>query len=401
MTDRPEPRSAPDEPPAGHRGALSRIRPRAASDLARGTGLSRATVSTLVEELVRAGLVEEHEAADERAPAADRAPAGAAVARAGRGVRRRARLRPQHIRVAVCDLVGRAGRRRLVAGGGRPRADREPRPRARARARGAARAPASRPTGCSASAWASRRRSTGAPASSRPTASSPAGTGSARPPRWRRGSGLPVQLENDANVGALGEKVFGAARGVDDLVYIRLSAGIGAGLILDGRSPTAASAASPARSATSSSDPSGPICRCGNRGCLETVASPVAVAALLERSLGRPVSVAAPARARRRGRPRRPPRGGRRRRSGRTSGRRRWSTSSTPSWSSSAATSPRPGRCCSTRSRRRSSATPWRPAAAAVRVIPGTLGERAEVLGAAALILADAPRALVHRLEAR
>ena len=41
--------------------------------------------------------------------------------------------------------------------------------------------------------------------------------------------GIPVVLDNDANVGALGEKAFGAARGVDDLVYIRLSAGIGAG----------------------------------------------------------------------------------------------------------------------------------------------------------------------------
>ena len=42
--------------------------------------------------------------------------------------------------------------------------------------------------------------------------------------------GVAVELENDANVGALGEKVFGAARGVDDLIYVRVSAGIGAGL---------------------------------------------------------------------------------------------------------------------------------------------------------------------------
>ena len=37
--------------------------------------------------------------------------------------------------------------------------------------------------------------------------------------------GVPVQIENDANAGALGEKLFGAGRGIDDLVYIRLSAG--------------------------------------------------------------------------------------------------------------------------------------------------------------------------------
>jgi predicted NBD/HSP70 family sugar kinase len=40
------------------------------------------------------------------------------------------------------------------------------------------------------------------------------------------------------------------------------------------------------------SDPQGPICRCGNRGCLETIASPIAVAALLERSFNRPVPIA-------------------------------------------------------------------------------------------------------------
>ena len=101
---------------------------------------------------------------------------------------------------------------------------------------------------------------------------------------------MPVQLDNDANVGALGEKVFGAARGVDDLIYIRLSAGIGAGLILDGP------AVSRRRGVAGEvghvlSDPTGRICRCGNRGCLEMVASPVAVAALLEQSIGEPVSI--------------------------------------------------------------------------------------------------------------
>ena len=104
------------------------------------------------------------------------------------------------------------------------------------------------------------------------------------------GSGCPVQLENDANVGALGEKAFGAARGVDDLIYIRLSAGIGAGLILDGR-PYQGVRGVAGEVGHVLSDPSGPICRCGNRGCLESIASPVAVAGLLERSIGEPVSV--------------------------------------------------------------------------------------------------------------
>ena len=46
--------------------------------------------------------------------------------------------------------------------------------------------------------------------------------------------GVPVQLDNDANVGALGEGSFGAARGVDNFIYLRLAAGIGAGLNLGG-----------------------------------------------------------------------------------------------------------------------------------------------------------------------
>ena len=103
--------------------------------------------------------------------------------------------------------------------------------------------------------------------------------------------GLPVQLENDANVGAFGEKVFGAARGVEDLIYVRLSAGH-----RRGADPLAGGPYRGVRGVAGEighvlADPNGLMCRCGNRGCLETVASPVAVAALLERSIGQPVSV--------------------------------------------------------------------------------------------------------------
>ncbi len=90
----------------------------------------------------------------------------------------------------------------------------------------------------------------------------------------------------------MGEKLFGAGRGVDDLVYVRLSAGIGAGLILSGR-PYHGSLGVAGEIGHILSDRQGSICRCGNRGCLETIASPVAVAALLEQSTGRPVSIPA------------------------------------------------------------------------------------------------------------
>ncbi len=47
--------------------------------------------------------------------------------------------------------------------------------------------------------------------------------------------GVPCYLENDANAGALAEARFGAGRGVDNLVFLTLGTGLGAGLILDGR----------------------------------------------------------------------------------------------------------------------------------------------------------------------
>jgi predicted NBD/HSP70 family sugar kinase len=95
----------------------------------------------------------------------------------------------------------------------------------------------------------------------------------------------PVHLDNDANVGALGEATFGAGRGARVLVYLRLSAGIGAGLVVDGR---------PFRGARGIAgevghvlvDPQGPICRCGNRGCLETFVAGPALCELLRRSHG-------------------------------------------------------------------------------------------------------------------
>jgi predicted NBD/HSP70 family sugar kinase len=97
--------------------------------------------------------------------------------------------------------------------------------------------------------------------------------------------GLPVHLDNDANVGALGESTFGAGRGAHVMAYLRLSAGIGAGLVINGR---------PFRGARGIAgeighvlvDPQGPICRCGNRGCLETFVAGPALCELLRRSHG-------------------------------------------------------------------------------------------------------------------
>jgi glucokinase len=91
--------------------------------------------------------------------------------------------------------------------------------------------------------------------------------------------GCPVFLIKDANAAAVAEHGMGAGRGVDTLVYITVSTGIGGGLILGGRvfeghDGTAGEVGHV------TIDLNGPICNCGNRGCLEAVASGTAIARL-------------------------------------------------------------------------------------------------------------------------
>ncbi len=102
--------------------------------------------------------------------------------------------------------------------------------------------------------------------------------------------GVPVHLDNDANLGALAEVTLGAGQSARTAVYVQLSSGIGAGLIVDGR---------PFRGATGTAgeighvtvDEDGDLCRCGNRGCLETLASGPALLKAVEERRGSPVTL--------------------------------------------------------------------------------------------------------------
>ena len=88
---------------------------------------------------------------------------------------------------------------------------------------------------------------------------------------------LPTFLDNDANAAALGEHRFGAGRGVEHLIYVTASTGIGGGFILDGclyRGATGAAAEVGHMTILAH----GPLCGCGNRGCLEALASGTAIA---------------------------------------------------------------------------------------------------------------------------
>ena len=92
--------------------------------------------------------------------------------------------------------------------------------------------------------------------------------------------GLPVDVDNDANVGALAEYRLGAGRNASALVYVKIASGIGAGLILDGRLYHGATGFS-GELGHVRAHAEGAVCRCGNRGCLETVAGAGSLLALL------------------------------------------------------------------------------------------------------------------------
>lgn len=84
--------------------------------------------------------------------------------------------------------------------------------------------------------------------------------------------GVTVYLDNDANLGALGEWAHGAGRGVDNLAYIKVGTGIGCGLILGGEIYRGQSG-SAGEIGHITVDENGPPCRCGNYGCLESMAA--------------------------------------------------------------------------------------------------------------------------------
>lgn len=83
--------------------------------------------------------------------------------------------------------------------------------------------------------------------------------------------GMPVYLENDANLGALASYVHGEGT-PKNLVYIKLATGIGAGFVHDGNIYRSSSGLSGEIGHVQVYD-NGALCYCGNRGCLETVAS--------------------------------------------------------------------------------------------------------------------------------
>jgi glucokinase len=90
--------------------------------------------------------------------------------------------------------------------------------------------------------------------------------------------GLPCRVENDANAAGLAEVRFGAARGFDCVLYVTLSTGIGAGIILDGKIYHGKNGAAAEGGHVTIDWRSDTICNCGTPGCIEALASGSAIA---------------------------------------------------------------------------------------------------------------------------
>jgi predicted NBD/HSP70 family sugar kinase len=262
-------------------GTLTLIGVTSRAELARRTGLARSTVSSIVAELQREGLVVPR-AGNGRTASSGRPPSLIALnpsARLAAGLD----FGKRHLAVAVADLSHTilAEQRREM-------------PDDYAAEEGFA-AATELTTRVLAEIGADRDRLLGVgmglpgPVHRRGTLGSatilPGWAGVRPADEMSRRLGLPVQVENDANLGALAEYLWGAGAGCSSLAYLKVATGIGAGLVIDGALFRGAGGTAGEIGHTIV-DETGDVCRCGNRGCLETYAGAPAIVGLLRRSLG-------------------------------------------------------------------------------------------------------------------
>jgi predicted NBD/HSP70 family sugar kinase len=244
---------------------LWRARQISRADLARQTGLSPSTVSAIVGELANAGLVRE---------------IGAGASRGGRrpvlvGFRDDAfsligvELGATHVSTVLTDLRGNV------------RAWRQARHAVRTDPAGTLEKTRQLIEECLAAERVSRKRVVGMGVAV-PSPVHPQRPGQLSPlvlPAWRdhdvqkelgEGFGWPVFVDNDANLGALSERFWGAGAGGEDLAFIKIATGIGSGHIINGDLYRGAGGTA-GEIGHIAIDPHGPPCVCGLRGCLATL----------------------------------------------------------------------------------------------------------------------------------
>lgn len=227
------------------------------AELARVTGLAPATVSNIVRELVGARLVQTEPGSGRRGSAVRLARSAGLVAGVDFG--------HSHVAVAVGDLTGT-----VLA------EERRPLDTGHAYHEGIdlARRLLAEMTG---ELGEVRRIGLGLPAPVtngvvRATAILPGWEGVAAEAAAEEAFGTPVHVENDANLGALAEHRRGVGRGHDTSVFVKISSGVGAGIIIDNKL-FHGSTGSAGEIGHLTLDDQGPLCRCGSRGCLEAYTS--------------------------------------------------------------------------------------------------------------------------------
>ena len=269
-------------------GLLAGEGPMSRADLVRASGLSRTTVSSLVAELIATGQVAEtddrarpHKGGSGRPPVVVRltAPAGAvAGVDVGHG----------HVRVAVADRTGAvlAEDHALVDvdAHGAGVLDRTATTLRSLVAKAGLRIEDLQAVGMCVPAPVDRR-------SARiRTGIMPGWQGLLPGEELERRIGVPVHADNDANLGALAELHHGVARGRHDVVYLKIASGVGAGIVLGGRLHRGASGIAGEIGHVQVGE-EGRVCRCGNRGCLETMVSAARLLDLLGPAYDEPLTL--------------------------------------------------------------------------------------------------------------
>lgn len=253
--------------------------PMSRADLARGTGLSRTTVSSLVTELIEAGVVVETSHRGQPHKGGSGRPPLLVALRPAQGAVAGVDLGHRHLRVAVSAPAGEVLAEEVTS----LDVDEDAR-RALDRAAELVRT-------CLASAGLDR----GELQAVGMCVPAPLDRASARLntrilPGWRevapgeelqRRVGVPVHVDNDANLGALAELTSGSARGLTDLIYVKVASGLGAGIVLGGRLHRGATGLAGELGHVQVGE-DGPVCRCGNRGCLETLVSGARLLSVLQ-----------------------------------------------------------------------------------------------------------------------
>jgi glucokinase-like ROK family protein len=234
------------------------------AEIARTLGLSRSTVSEIVSDLLETGLVEEGGEAPSRG---GRRPT-LLVFRADAHVIVGIDLGASHVAVAVTDLRGR-----ILEWNDRPHPVRSDPEGTRTLVREMVDAALDRVAGAR-----ERLMGIGIAVPSPVDATRPFALPEVVMPAWKGRTGfevlaeihgVPVFVDNDANLGAVAEHWWGGARGLDDFTYIKVGTGVGSGHMIRGEIYRGSSSVA-GEIGHLGIDPAGEPCLCGNRGCLTT-----------------------------------------------------------------------------------------------------------------------------------